>query len=97
MGAGLSDMETLRSLEQAVHRNVGLQGGSRREQGEAPSSQLDKGGEALLRMLSGGASGQVDPEAMARLRRGILLSCVGSWAGFLGSFKCLHVVACVAC
>jgi hypothetical protein len=74
MGAGLSDMETLRSIEQAVRKNMGLQGGSRREQGEAASSQLDKGGEALLRMLSGDASGQVDAEAVARLTRGILLA-----------------------
>jgi hypothetical protein len=71
MGAGLSDMETLRSLEQAVRESAGLQQeAAGRDPGTGANEQGGGGGEALLRMLSGGSSGPIDPKAMARLRQG---------------------------
>ena len=68
MGAGLSDMETLRSLEHAVRESTGMQ--QAREQGTGANEPGGKGAEALMRMLTGGSSGPLDPEAIDRLRQG---------------------------
>ncbi len=94
MGAGLSDMETLRGLEQAVRESAGLQqeaGG--REPGTGAKEQgAEEGAEALLRLLSGGSSGPIDPKVMARLWQGTQArlhgACGACWGGAPGPTAC---------